>query len=841
MTTGERGPLEAAPESPSTETATSLSTGTDKSLSRAGSDFATLLAATGRAGNERLSVNHKSDDGTFVSEITTAANAPAVAARYADRDCWYGSAVLHDRVKRGRGAAKDVVGLRELSTDLDVKPGGMHSWAAAEQVIADLSDMLGVEPVAVVHTGHGLQPHWVLERDAGTDWENESSPQWLANTKLWRRWGRFVVHVAEKQGGSVDTVSDLSRLFRTPGTTNRKRTPVPVTMTLTAGSLLSLKRLAETLDEYGIPEVAEDAELLDEVTIPESKWTFADDTCAYVRQMVKGWETDRPGQRHPWLVSQATRLAAAHRAGCISEADHGDAVKVLTRRLRTRLNVGSKRGEHPGEITGALAWATMKVSTFQTSMVLAELGDHEHASRAQPREYPVVALDDVHEVFTRWLGQAYDLDVLDAVLAATAAGLVLDGDPTNLLVVGGSGAAKTETVSPLAAAGAIVTSTISSEGALLSGTSARETSSAATGGLLRKVGNRGVLVLKDFTSILCMNRDSRSAVLAAMREVSDGYWERNLGVDGGKSLQWRGRCTIIGAVTTSWDQAHSVIASMGDRFPLIRMPEDNALEAGSQALANTGSEDVMREELGAAVGGLLQHLEAPEEELIDFGEFILPVANIVTWGRTAVMSNYKGDVVTAHAREMPTRFAKQLAQLYRGSRCIGLSDQAARRIVLRVARDTLPPMRRIVLARLLKERAYATSGEIARRVNKPRTSVDQQLQALVSLGLARLDQGLEADGEKEVWRWRLADSVDQEALGLLVTGNVQRPHRSAPSGRNGRTNEEPLGVSGSTSIENTSYDDVSRQEEGPADSFLPVGGTSPQMANGRATRAMRAT
>lgn len=390
----------------------------------------------------------------------------------------------------------------------------------------------------------------------------------------------------------------------------------------------------------------------------------------------------------------------------------------------------------------------MKVSTSKPAwcwLNLATMSMHLGSSSVNIR---VAELDDVHEVFTRWLGKSYDLDVLDALLAATAAGLVLDGDPTNLLVVGGSGAAKTETVSPLAAAGAIVTSTISSEGASLSGTSARETSSRATGGLLRKVGDRGVLVLKDFTSILSMNRDSRAAVLAAMREMSDGYLELNLGVDGGKSLQWRGRCTIIGAVTTSWDQAHAVIASMGDRFPLSRMPEDNALEAGAQALANTGSEDLMREELAAAVGGLFQQEVTEEEELIDYGEFILPVANIVTWGRTAVVANFKGDVVTAHAREMPTRFAKQLAQLYRGSRSIGLNNQAGRRIVIRVARDTLPPMRRIVLARLLKDRGYATSGEIARRVNKPRTSVDQQLQALVSLGLAKLDQDRDAEGKR---------------------------------------------------------------------------------------------
>ena len=289
--TNERGPAGAASEKPPTkETAASLSTGADRPPSIPdATDFVALLAATGRDGHERLSVNHLSDDGTFISEITTVANAPAVAARYGDRDCWYGAGILHDRVKTGRGAARDVIGVRELSTDLDVKPGGMLSFAAAEQVIVDLSDMLGVSPAAWVYTGHGVQPHWALERGTGTDWQNESSPEWLAATKLWRRWGRLVADVAEKRGGGVDTVSDLSRLFRTPGTTNCKGTPVPVTLSMTSGSLLSLKRLAETLDEYGIPETVEDADLLDEVTSPQSSWTFAGATCAYVRQMITGW------------------------------------------------------------------------------------------------------------------------------------------------------------------------------------------------------------------------------------------------------------------------------------------------------------------------------------------------------------------------------------------------------------------------------------------------------------------------------------------------------------------------------------------------------------------------
>jgi hypothetical protein len=56
------------------------------------------------------------------------------------------------------------------------------------------------------------------------------------------------------------------------------------------------------------------------------------------------------------------------------------------------------------------------------------------------------------------------------VLAAAAVER-LDGDPLWLLVISGSGNAKTETLQALAGTGAVLTSSVASEGALLSGTS----------------------------------------------------------------------------------------------------------------------------------------------------------------------------------------------------------------------------------------------------------------------------------------------------------------------------------------------------------------------------------
>ena len=86
-----------------------------------------------------------------------------------------------------------------------------------------------------------------------------------------------------------------------------------------------------------------------------------------------------------------------------------------------------------------------------------------------------VTLAEVHRTFRAWFGEDYDLDAIDVVLA-TAAAEQLDGDPLWLLLISGSGNAKTETVQALVGAGAIITSTISSEGALLSGVAAKENS-----------------------------------------------------------------------------------------------------------------------------------------------------------------------------------------------------------------------------------------------------------------------------------------------------------------------------------------------------------------------------
>ena len=382
---------------------------------------------------------------------------------------------------------------------------------------------------------------------------------------------------------------------------------------------------------------------------------------------------------------------------------------------------------------------------------------------AQRQRY---TLGEVHDVFRKWFGTAYDTDTIDAVMAAAAAER-LAGDPLWLLVISGPGNTKTETVQSLAGAGAHVTSTISSEGALLSASPRKSHAKTATGGLLRKIGDRGILVIKDVTSILSADRNTRAGVLAALREVYDGRWERNVGTDGGQSLLWTGRITIVGAVTTAWDVAHAVVSVMGDRFVSIRSDSTTGRsKAGIRAIRNTGGETTMRAEIATAVGGLIGLIAADKTWALEDDEVeqLVAAADIVTYARTAVERDFRGDVINSHAPEMPTRFAKQLAQMVRGGLALGMDRQAALRLALRCAADSVPQLRIEILLDLASN-PRGRAIDVSRNITKPYRTVRRELEALHMLGLLRCDEEQSVvDETKTVWRYSLAAGFDQKTL-----------------------------------------------------------------------------
>ena len=93
--------------------------------------------------------------------------------------------------------------------------------------------------------------------------------------------------------------------------------------------------------------------------------------------------------------------------------------------------------------------------------------------------------------------------------------------------LGPPGAGKTETISNLIVmhckgAPVIAASNISSSGSFLSATKASDKKGKPTGGILKEIGDRGILLIKDFTWIISLGGDKRAEVIAAFREIADG-------------------------------------------------------------------------------------------------------------------------------------------------------------------------------------------------------------------------------------------------------------------------------------------------------------------------------
>lgn len=347
-------------------------------------DFATVCAKLGYRPGEFVSfakAHRRSSLSTAVIPVAglTVVNVPAVLNAFYGVNPTTGPA----RENAGRGRAEDVTRLAALYVDLDIKPGACKTMDIAQAIIAETSIVLGSRPSFTVHTGHGLHGYWAVADGDITDDANYRQMQ-----ALMRRFGRLIAATAATKGAAVDAVFDLPRIMRLPGSVNNKTDqPVPVVAYDDTGLPLTVAHIEARLDAAGHPARDDDLATTGEIVTAADDWTWAEQTCSYVAAMIDRWRNDTPnGGRHPWLVAQCTRLAAAHRNGCITEADHARALKLLTDRFthlcRTGVG-GDEREPHEGEIAdpehGAVVWGIDKAARKTDVEILNELGSHTHA------------------------------------------------------------------------------------------------------------------------------------------------------------------------------------------------------------------------------------------------------------------------------------------------------------------------------------------------------------------------------------------------------------------------------------------------------------------------------
>jgi len=354
-----------------------------------------------------------------------------------------------------------------------------------------------------------------------------------------------------------------------------------------------------------------------------------------------------------------------------------------------------------------------------------------------PQPQPTSAIDETIAVFHRWL-LLRDVTPLLALLGTVAANF-LPGDPVWFGVVAPGSSAKTEmlnSVSHLPHIHKVGTLTLP---ALLSGTPKLQHAKVARGGLLRELGAFGIIVAKDFGSVLSMRPDAKAEVLGALREVYDGEWIRRIGTEGGRQLYWKGKVGFVFGCTPVIDSHHSVIGVMGERFLLGRLaPEDDQF---LHALKHAGNKTaVMRKELAESVGKLFGKLFAnPLREPIplsdDEARDLNKVVSLVVALRGPIeRDRHSREIENIYGKEGTGRLGLTLERLLGGLDALGVERSKGLDVIKRVAMDSVPPIRRAAYECVYKYHDV-TTADVAIELGLPTGTVRRALEDLAAYGL----------------------------------------------------------------------------------------------------------
>ena len=247
----------------------------------------------------------------------------------------------------------------------------------------------------------------------------------------------------------------------------------------------------------------------------------------------------------------------------------------------------------------------------------------------------------------------------------------------------------------------------------------------------------GLLMAKDFTTVITKRRETRALIFAQLREMHDGEFKRSFGT--GQSKIWKGRIGFIAAVTPVIDRHYSAFTVLGERFVHVRLKRPEGIDVGVKAIDQMGQESQIREEMSDAISQLFTNVPETYPQLTEEQKLRLAsMAEITAVCRTHV---YRDSYGQRHIEYVPepesnTRLSKSFASLACGIAAVEQREQVSEQDmqdVLRVSLDCLPDARRIVLL-------GAIAGRMKEELRLPRSTRDRTVEELQELGV--IDDGL---------------------------------------------------------------------------------------------------
>jgi hypothetical protein len=275
-----------------------------------------------------------------------------------------------------------------------------------------------------------------------------------------------------------------------------------------------------------------------------------------------------------------------------------------------------------------------------------------------------------------------------------------------------------------------------------------------TGSTIESTGN-AIFLAKDFTTVLSMRREKRAVILSQLREIHDGSFRRAFGT--GVTKAWRGRVTIIAAVTPVLDRSYSIFSVLGERFLQVRWHRPSSEIAGEWAIDQQGQETEIQQRFRDAINNIFTNSTSSVPTLPDaMRKRIAALAEIVALARTHVFrNNWSREIEYVPESEANTRISKGLAAIARGVAALNRHTEVAEQDLqdaFRVGLDCLPENRRRILS-------AAAGGRPFQSLALSRTVLEREIEDLKALHVL-------AEGDE-------VETLTERVAGLLQASGVE--------------------------------------------------------------------
>ncbi len=266
--------------------------------------------------------------------------------------------------------------------------------------------------------------------------------------------------------------------------------------------------------------------------------------------------------------------------------------------------------------------------------------------------------------------------------------------------------------------------------------------------------NNGVLVFKDFTTITSMNEEGLREIMGQMRAIYDGEFTKRTG--NAADTEWHGKVGIIAGGTIASQRKMRMFSEQGERFINYILQVADAKEITRRAITNQKhlkekAEDIadlvaefVTQKVGSVDASALSIPKSIQDDMIDVADFSTKARSPVTMSKKdPTMVEFVGD------REMPPRMAMMLTNIALTLMIIANETELSNfnaLILYKIAMDSIPVERRIVLAVLAKYRE-ATTKSLAQHLNYPTLTIRAWCNQLNALKM--IDRS--AGGTSDMW------------------------------------------------------------------------------------------